>query len=280
VQQISMQPILSELRQIGISYVHYEKKLKSTRMFLSSKREKLSEKYIKPLEDEVKFYEFKLNELLALAAELFEEFPLWTEWLSYVKGFSLPQFLKLIAFVDFEKARHPSSIWMYLGIVDPTPLPEKIIDPNTGKEVIIKDANGRLIRYNRAAKSALFIQGISFLGWNPSFWNRLVNKPPRINGGYARLYSRFRNATDQKHPDWSATHRFLDALRKMLKVYTAHLFIVYCWLEYKIAEVHYAVAKLHQNYIYMPVIDSDEKPEWWWKLREKYIEAGVKPVEP
>jgi hypothetical protein len=275
-----MQKILAEIKQIGTCYIHYESKLQSTKSFLRKKGEQLSEKYVKPLEDEIAFYEYKLNELAALAADAYQELPLWTEWHYYVKGTSPICLLKLLALIDFNKVSHPSSIWMYAGIVDPKPLPEKIYDPTLGKEVPLKDpVTGRLIRYNRTVKSTLFLQALSFIGHPPNLWRWMVNKPPRFNGGYARLYTKFRAATDQKHPDWTATRRYYDALRKVMKVYTAHLYIVYSWFEYKIAEVHYAVAKLHHNYIYMPVFDAPEKPEWWWKLREEYIRAKVKPIE-
>jgi len=260
---IDLNILMRDLKQIGWSIMHYEKKKQLTERFLASKESMMDETFINPIKDEITFYEAKLYELHELAGEILLSIPLYRDWLVRVKGLMVTSLIKKLAIVDFRKAKHPSSLYRLAGLVDPTQLPEE-------------ERN----RYNRKLKTALFLQSLNFIGHPPHLWQRMVNRPPRFDGGYARLYVKFRKQTDEKHPDWSATHRHLDALRKLSKVYLTHIFVVHHFLTNKRAEVHYAVAKLNHNYIYMPPIDVGEKPEWWHELAEVYESQGITPIEP
>jgi len=274
---MSWEELLNELKEVGLNLVRYEKLYQSTLSFLRSTAQKFGENltseeelidffsnktYFKPVVDELRFFACKLDELTNIGHECLLKYEPYSKWLQIVKGVSTSQLIKMLTYIDFNKAKHPSSIWKYARLVDPNILP--------------KEERGK---GNRELKRAIFLQGLSFLGHPPHLWLRMVNKPPRLNGGYARLYVKFRTETDKKHPDWVANRRYRDALRKMMKVFTSHLYIVHYYLYHEIVEVHYAVAKLHQNYIYMPVIDKGEKPEWWYSLRDEYLKMKIKPVE-
>jgi len=269
--------LLNELKCIGWNLVRYEKLYQGTLSFLRDTAKKFGEnltsvdelidffsnkKYFKPVVDELRFFAYKLDELTDIGSKCLSEYEPYSKWLQFVKGVSISQLIKMLAYIDFNKAKHPSSIWKYARLVDPNVLP--------------KEERGK---GNRELKRAIFLQGLSFLGHPPHLWLRMVNKPPRLDGGYARLYAKFRAETDKKHSDWVANRRYRDALRKMMKVFIAHLYIVHYYLYHEIVEVHYAVAKLHQNYIYMPVIDKGGKPEWWHSLRDEYLKMKVKPIE-
>jgi len=79
--------------------------------------------------------------------------------------------------------------------------------------------------------------------------------------------------------------RKLRAYRKTGKVLLAHAYIVEDFLRRGVANLHYAAAYLAKDdyckhgYIYMPVIDKSEKPNWWYQLWEAYEKIGIKPVE-
>jgi len=260
---LNVTKLLGDLRQIGWSIMHYEKKKQMTKRFIASRQSQMDAMFLDPIRDELTFYEAKLYELHEIAGDILLNLPLYKNWLIHVKGLMITSVIKILAIIDFKKAKHPSSLYKLAGLVDPTQLPEE-------------EKN----RYNRNLKTALFLQSLNFIGHSPHLWQRMVNKPPRFDSGYSRLYTKFRQQTDEKHPDWSATHRHLDALRKLSKVYLTHIFVVHHFLTNKRAEVHYAVAKLNHNYIYMPPVDVGEKPEWWHELGEVYESQGITPIEP
>ena len=78
-------------------------------------------------------------------------------------------------------------------------------------------------------------------------------------------------------------HIRMRTLRKVEKVFLAHLFIVHEWLYLHRVEVHYQGLK--DKWVYMPVLDvkdkdlvADPKLSWWFELKDAYIDEGIKPV--
>jgi hypothetical protein len=255
---MSMEEVLKEIRQVGLSLVRYDRLRQMTIKHLEVWDHVYNEKYRYPIESEAAFFDHKINELERIGRYLLKELPLWTEWLKDVKGIGPGLTLRLLGYLDFNKAKHPSSFWAYAGYTDTSTKTQKF--NHTLKGICIK-----------TAMSILGIRTIS-----PTF---IANPEPRRNCGYARFFKMVRRQADNKYPDWTRRHKLFHSMRVMMKKFLVDLFVVYHWLENNVATVHYAVAQLGHDYIYLPVIDKDEKPEWWIKLKEEYKKMGIRPVE-
>jgi len=241
---------------------------------------------------------------------------LWTEWLQHVKGVGPTLAGKLLAMIDFSKAKHIGSIWKYFGLA--------VIGGKIQKKV-----RGQATGFNPEAKRLYYLLSESFV--------RVAAKGGK--GGYRKLYEKFKEAEIQKAeytitvrdllrdinkgitthygtiiedvrseptfvgkalttdivrklkelPEGAEitlrrTNKHIDmrARRKTVKVFLGHTFIVYHWLANNIPVVHYAGQHLRekgQNYIYMPVIDKPERPVWWKALAEEYRGMGLRPIE-
>jgi len=241
---------------------------------------------------------------------------LWTEWLQHVKGVGPTLAGKLLAMIDFKKAKHISSIWKYFGLA--------VIGGR-----IQRKERGKTTDFNPEAKKLYYLLSESFV--------RVAAKGKK--GGYRKLYEKFKEAEIQK-AEYTITvrdllrdinkgitthygtiiedvdtefdfigeilcvdivkklkklpeetvvtlrrrnkHIDMRARRKTVKVFLGHTFIVYHWLANNIPAVHYAGQYLRekgQDYIYMPVIDKPEKPVWWKALAEEYRGIGLRPIE-
>ena len=215
--------------------------------------------FMRLVENDVIAHRSKIAKLEKIGQKLLKEVPLWEDWLRpYVKGVGHGLTLRLLGWLDFDRAKHPSSFWAYAGYTTEARKKQK---------------------YNHTLKGVCVRQAMSFLGIRritPAF---IANPTPRLDGGYARFFKMVRNKANEKYPDWTRRHKLMHSMAVMMKLYLAHLFIVQNFMENNIAAVHYAVAHLGEDYIYMPVIDNtDEPPRWWDQLAEEYRKMKVKPV--
>jgi len=242
---------------------------------------------------------------------------LWTEWLQHVKGVGPTLAGKLLSLIDFEKAKHISSIWKYFGLA--------VVGGRIQKKV-----RGQATGFNPEAKKLYYLLGESFV--------RTATRGGK--GGYRKLYEKFKEVELQK-AEYTITvrdllrdinkgvtthygtiieglstsgspligkalttdvvkklkglpegakitlrrsnkHIDMRARRKTVKVFLGHVFTVYHWLANNIPVVHYAAKYLRdqgQDYIYLPVLDKPEKPVWWKMLAEEYRGMGLRPIE-
>jgi len=268
--------VLREVRCIGLQLNLYDKKLQITDKNIRNygdiyMRDDCPMKenpicidceldcFRKPLEAEAIFYEQKIQELEKIGRELMKDLPLWRDWIQkYVKGAGVGLTLRILGYLDFNKAKHPSSFWAFAGYTSEA---------------------RKTQRYNHSLKGLCVRQAMSFLGIRsitPAF---IANPEPRLDGGYARFFKMIRAKADEKYPDWTRRHKLFHAMSVMMKLYLSHIFIVHNFLTNNIASVHYAAAHLGHDYIYMPVIDAKEKPDWWHDLAKEYVKMGIKPVE-
>lgn len=142
---------------------------------------------------------------------------------SKVKGVGLILAAKVVAMVDIERAQHVSSLWRFAGLAV-TPVCSECgeIQPNgaqfcssCGGKIIHKadrPRKGQKLPYNARLKVYCFQQATSFL---------------RSNSPYRAIYDQSREYYDANRPDWPKARKHYAALRKMLKVYLQHLWVIW-----------------------------------------------------
>jgi hypothetical protein len=198
--------------------------------------------------DDVDFEEYrKFGTMLEDAEKMMEKaikkeidnYPLWTEWLQYVKGIG-PVFASyLICFIgDPGKFDTVSKLWMYsgLGIV--------------GTEAATYKKHG--VKANIRLKSKLWNIAKSFL---------------RNGDGYRTIYEEKRKAYERKHPKkikdgqgktrYNPAHMLRRAERKTTKIFLQHLWLIWRRLEGLPVTEPYPSAILGHSHIIPPVYDSE-----------------------
>lgn len=239
--------VLNELRSLGQKYIA----LKKFEQSLESKIRKGID-----VDDLYESVTSTIVEIQRIASKLVKEEPIYANWLHYVKGVGISHALSLYGYIDFNKAKTVSSVWTYGGLV------------NTDT-------------YSREFKGALIRIGMSLLGIRkitPATYTRY--EFPR-GGKYAKYFVYRRKEADTKYPDWTNKHRFWHAMRMMLKMFTAHYFIVYKWLYEKEAYIPYPIklvleGKLNSHkHLYLPFVDTYLNLEWLTALENEYIKIGV-----
>ena len=255
-----MDEVLKKIRAIGLLLIHYYKKEQMTAMFYQSWKNvfKSEPELDECIQNEIEVYKLNIADLEKQGEKLLKKLPLWTEWLRYVNGVGVSLTLRILGIIDFDKAPTISSVWKHFGLA-----------PNT-------------TQYSRTAKGLIYKQVLSFLGLlpyglTPAF---ISNPKPRRNGGYARYFMREYERVNQKHPEWNNKRKILHSMRLTGKLFLSNLFVVYHWLKGCKGDIllHYASKHLNHNWIYMPVIDKEDKPDWWLELKKEYEKMGLKPV--
>jgi hypothetical protein len=124
--------------------------------------------------------------------------PAW-HWLRHVPGLEHGPLIRLLERLDVRRAGTPSSFWAYCGLAT-VPAPD-------GVARVAQDGH-----YDHAAK-LLCLEIAGSL---------------RIAGhGYERFYQAERENLDASRPDWPPARRHMTALRKMEKLFLAHLWLVW-----------------------------------------------------
>lgn len=110
---------------------------------------------------------------------------------------------KLIAMIDIQRANTVSALWRYAGYA--------VINGKRERPV-----KGEKLHYNKRLKTTLYLVASSFL---------------RCNSPYRAIYDDARDYYQANRPDWTKGHQHRAALRKMIKVFLAHL-----WERWRIVE--------------------------------------------
>ena len=245
------------LKNYGLEYTHPECPFKEEPKCYECD---ISVCFRKPIEKEKIDYDAKITKLEKVGRRLLREIPLYRDWIKpYVKGAGDGLTLRILGWLDFDRAKHPSSFWAYAGYTEQARKTQK---------------------FNHTLKGLCVRQAMSFLGIRRITPGFIANPNPKLDGGYARFFKMIRNKADQKYPDWTRRHKLMHSMAVMMKLYLSHIFIVHNFMMNNIAAVHYAVAHLGADYIYLPVIDNtDEPPRWWDQLAEEYRKMKIKPVK-
>jgi hypothetical protein len=130
--------------------------------------------------------------------ELVSRSPLWTEYLSRIRGVG-PRLASYLI-VKLSPARFPtvSKLWKYCGL--------HVVDGKAPRR--------------RAGVNA---------GWNPEartmMWR--LGEKLRLGGGFYRMmYQAFYRESAAKHPDWTRGHVVADARRRTVKLFLSHWLFV------------------------------------------------------
>jgi len=138
------------------------------------------------------------KDLDASIADIAGDFPI-VERMTNVKGVGKTLALKVVAMIDIERARTISALWRYAGygVVD-----GKAERPKPGER----------LHYNKRLKTTCYLVGTSML---------------RSNSPYCKIYDEARDYYAANRPDWTRAHQHNAAMRKMIKIWLAHLWQVW-----------------------------------------------------
>ena len=148
-----------------------------------------------------------------------------------VKGLGPMLLAKLVAMIDIERAATVSALWRYAGY--------GVV--NGEREKLVK---GEKSHYNKRLKTTLYLVAGSFL---------------RSNSPYRQVYDSSRAYYEANRPDWTKNHRHLASLRRMVKHFLCHLWMVWREIEGLPVREPYAQGKLDHG----PVSDP---ADYGWKV--------------
>jgi len=186
------------------------------------------------------------NKLLEGIANFLEEFPVWTEFMSGIKGLGRALAGVIISEFDIFKADTPSSFHKYAGY----------------DVVFVENEAGELVGEGRSRKKAHLVdteytdrdgkvQTRKSITFNPFLKTKLYNLAVSFlkqkgRSPYADIYFDYKNRLEHApaHKDKSLGHRHAMALRYSLKRFLIDLHIKWRELEGLPVTEEYAVAKL------------------------------------
>lgn len=148
-----------------------------------------------------------------------------------VKGVGLMLAAKVASMIDIDRAPTVSALWRYAGYA--------VIDGEREKMT-----KGEPAHYNRRLKTTCYLVGTSFL---------------KSNSPYRKIYDAARDYYASNRPDWTKAHQHNAAMRKMIKVWLAHLWEVWRTLEGKPVRNLYVNEQLGHEHYYSP-------QEYGWKF--------------
>ena len=131
---------------------------------------------------------------------------------------------KIISMIDIERAPHVSSLWRYAGYA--------VFDGEREKPT-----KGEKLHYNKRLKTACYLLGGSFL---------------KSNSPYRKEYDSAREYYDANRPEWTKAHCHQAAMRKMIKLFLQHYWVVARTLEGLPVTMPYVHDKLGHAHYYPP----------------------------
>jgi hypothetical protein len=185
------------------------------------------------------------RELSRLLEEAVTQHPAWP-WLMQIRGVGPRLAARLLSRLRIELARSPSSFWSYCGLATVqaveyhcaacgarTVVPARTPPPSRHLGADRRTCEGRYTcvgapacsrvaqprprrleprRYDASAKTICFLIGTSF---------------SRQGGPYKQFYREAYQRYSEQHPDWPAKRRVLAAMRRTVKLFLKHLWMVW-----------------------------------------------------
>jgi hypothetical protein len=143
------------------------------------------------------------------------------ECLCAVKGVSFTLAAKLVGMIDIERAPTISALWRYAGYA--------VI--NGERE---RPTKGEKLHYNSRLKKDCYLVGSSFL---------------KCSSPYREFYDSAKLDYETKRPEWTKGHRHNAAMRRMIKIFLAHLWMTWRELEGLTTEPPYIIGRNGHNSI-------------------------------
>jgi hypothetical protein len=135
-------------------------------------------------------------------SDLAEDFPI-IERMTRVKGVGKTLAMKTAVMIDIRRADTISSLWRYAGYA--------VIDGQRERPT-----KGEKLHYNSRLKTTCYLIGSSFL---------------KSSSPYRVIYDNAKEHYQETHPDWTKLHIHNASMRKMIKIWLAHLWIVWREME-------------------------------------------------
>jgi len=220
--------------------------------------------------------------------KVLKQFPLWTEWMSCVKGCGAVTAAYVIGWLDPDKPS-PSHWWRYCGF-------------GVVNGVAERRSRGEKTVYNPKLKTAMWNLTDAFVkrggGYREALRHFYEEESQKINVGEVVLSERnvgmeyfdgekWRPVTEKVVREvrspvpvrLAKAHVYARARRKVAKLFLSHAWTVWRLLEGKPIRPHYAAERYgHLEYI-MPVYDREPKPDWWHRLLRWADEKGLSIVD-
>lgn len=143
------------------------------------------------------------KELDADIASVADDLPIVAR-MTAVKGIGKTLAVKVAVMIDIRRADTVSALWRYAGYGVAQDGQRDRLQPGVKSP------------YNTRLKTTCYLVGTSFL---------------RLNSPYRRIYDETRAYYERERPDWTKAHRHQAAMRKMIKVWLSHLWVVWRELE-------------------------------------------------
>lgn len=175
------------------------------------------------------------NEIDDDIKDMCKNYPIIDEMIK-VKGLGLMLSAKIVAMVDINRADSVSAMWRYCGY--------GVIDGKRERPV-----KGEKLHYNSRLKTTLYNVAGSFLKCNSSY---------RLVYDRAKAYYEETKADDK---EWTKGHIHLASMRKMIKVFLSHLWLVWRTMEQLETNKPYVHDVLKHTHYYAP-----EEFGWTYKL--------------
>lgn len=138
------------------------------------------------------------DELSAIIGRTVKDHPVWP-WLDEVKGIGPGLAGAILAPIDIRRANSVSALWKYAG--------QGVTDGERDRP-----RKGEKLPYNAGLKRNCYLVATSFM---------------RANSPYRAVYDEAKSYYERTRPDWTAGHRDMAAKRKMIKIFLAHLWVVW-----------------------------------------------------
>jgi hypothetical protein len=141
-----------------------------------------------------------------------------------VKGVGPMLAAKVVCMIDIREADTISALWRYAGYA--------VID-GTRERL----AKGEKLHYNIRLKTTCYLVGSSFL---------------KSDSPYRRIYDDARAYYEANRPDWTKGHQHNASMRKMIKIWLSHLWLVWRQTEGLDVRAPYVHEKLGHEHEYTP----------------------------
>lgn len=164
------------------------------------------------------------SELDASIRDLASDFPIINE-MEKVSGVGKLTAAKVVCMIDISRSDNISKLWRYSGFA--------VID---GKAE--RPTKGQKLAYNMRLKTAFYVLGLGLM---------------RARGPYKAYYDEARAYYEANRPDWTDGHRHAAALRKMIKLFIAHLWLRWRQMEQLDTEEPYIIAQENNHRHIIPL---------------------------
>lgn len=195
--------------------------------------DQVGEVYEAFLQEQAEFWEAREKDLTKRVVDQADGLEI-VQLMAAVKGVGLFSAAQFVSMVDITIPQTVSALWRYAGF--------GVTDGKADRPT-----KGEKLRYNSRLKQATYNISQSMM---------------RTGSPYRKVYDEAREHYDANRPDWTKGHKHNAALRKMVKVWLHHTWLVWRTLEGLSTRPLYVQEKLGHTSIYTP-----DEFGWEWPIK-------------